>query len=345
MSYKKGKLDIEITEKDGKVLITYKKTKAKVKTPTHILNTYKRPISKYDISNGFMLANLFHKNVEDSIQSISDSSNESISLNRGVLDPIGWWHSEKYDGVRVIWDCVNFYTRNQNIICAPDWFKSKMPQDTPLDGELFIKRNDFNHTSGIVRRHNPRTEDWKKIKFMVFDLPASNKLIEERFNLLEIIVSKYGPPLYFVKQTKIKSLIHLSLLHQKLVSELAEGSIIREPKSRYIPGRSNRILKVKNYSDEDAVILDWDEGNGSNRGKLGAIWVRWADPVIICKRYQLSEIPYVQFRVGSGFKADERCKIEAAPESYPSGTIVKVGFCGLQLSGKPRHPTFKGIRE
>lgn len=133
-------------------------------------------------------------------------------------------------------------------------------------------------------------------------------------------------------------------MHATLVADQAEGSIIRMPFSQYLATRTNNILKVKNYQDEDASVLDWDEGHGRNTGKLGALWVRWLHPEEIHKKYKTATVPYVQFRVGSGFKDVDRCDIRQANLNYPKNIVVKVGFCGLQDSGKPRHPTFKGVR-
>lgn len=284
----------------------------------------------YDIHRGFMLANSFYS---------ADTGKV------GCIDPTNWWHSEKYDGVRVIWDGINFHTRALTVVCAPEEFKAKMPTDLALDGELFIKRNYFNETSGLVRRHNPSMHEWSEIKFMIFDIPNSYERLETRLKHLKKVVKEIGPPLYFVQQTRIHSLQHLEELHARLVTNGAEGSILRMPGSSYIATRTDNILKVKNYDDEDAYILDWDEGHGRNTGKLGALWVRWQDPENIHKKYKTQIVPYVQFRVGSGFKDFDRCDIREASLRYPKNTVIKVGFCGLQNSGKPRHPTFKGIRE
>ena len=40
-----------------------------------------------------------------------------------------------------------------------------------LDGELWTNRDDFQKIVSIVRRQDKDSEEWKKIKFMVFDAP------------------------------------------------------------------------------------------------------------------------------------------------------------------------------
>src|SRR5437879_3286425 len=56
-----------------------------------------------------------------------------------VLDPAGWWMSEKLDGVRAYWDGKQFLSRLGNRYHAPDWFVEGLP-DVPLDGELWLAR-------------------------------------------------------------------------------------------------------------------------------------------------------------------------------------------------------------
>ena len=55
-------------------------------------------------------------------------------------DPVGWFMSEKYDGVRCYWDGENMYSRNGNPFYVPDWYKESLPK-VALDGELWSGRN------------------------------------------------------------------------------------------------------------------------------------------------------------------------------------------------------------
>lgn len=269
--------------------------------------------SKYDVNRGFMLANPY--------------SPEKI-------DVIGWWHSEKYDGVRAIWTGTNFYTRNLTKIIVPDWLKDQLSPNISLDGEFFIKRNYFNQTSGIIRRKTPSDYEWTQMSFMVFDCPGHPGTLEERYAFLtKVFRTTTAPHIKLVTQTPIKTLEHLTQLHQDLVDQGAEGSIIRHPHKTYTPTRSDYILKIKEQRDEDAIITGWQEGKGKNQGKLGSLWVTWTHSALI------------EFRVGSGFTDFDRCAMTDAKTLYPKGMIIKVAFNGLQDSGKPRHPVFRGIRE
>ena len=44
-------------------------------------------------------------------------------------DPTGWYMSEKFDGVRCIWDGKNLYSRNGNKFYPPSYFKAALPKD------------------------------------------------------------------------------------------------------------------------------------------------------------------------------------------------------------------------
>ena len=58
--------------------------------------------------------------------------------------PLGWYISEKYDGIRAIWDGEKFISRGQKVFTyVPQYFKELMPPGIALDGEMWISRNNF----------------------------------------------------------------------------------------------------------------------------------------------------------------------------------------------------------
>ena len=81
-------------------------------------------------------------------------------------DPRGWWLSEKLDGVRAYWDGKRFLSRNGNRYVAPEWFTRGLP-DTPLDGELWVGRKQFQRTVSIVRRGDA-AELWREVATLAF---------------------------------------------------------------------------------------------------------------------------------------------------------------------------------
>ena len=54
-------------------------------------------------------------------------------------DPTGWYMTEKYDGMRLYWNGKRFYSRQGNVIHAPDSITKDLPT-IPLDGEIWYKK-------------------------------------------------------------------------------------------------------------------------------------------------------------------------------------------------------------
>ena len=88
-------------------------------------------------------------------------------------NPAAYLVSEKYDGVRAIWDGKTLRFRSGRTVNAPDWFLARLPAEK-LDGELWLARDAFERLSGYVRKTSPLDEDWRQIKYMIFELPDGN---------------------------------------------------------------------------------------------------------------------------------------------------------------------------
>ncbi|CAD6938686.1 unnamed protein product, partial [Tilletia caries] len=85
----------------------------------------------------------------------------------GNVDPTGWWMSEKLDGVRAYWDGSSLWSRASVLYDAPQDFKDKLPTDMSLDGELWMERDAFDGTSGIIRSGTSGWKKWDRIIYMV----------------------------------------------------------------------------------------------------------------------------------------------------------------------------------
>lgn len=51
-------------------------------------------------------------------------------------DPVGWWMSEKFDGVRGLWTGTKMMSRSGAEIPLPDTFRALLPKDMEVDGEF-----------------------------------------------------------------------------------------------------------------------------------------------------------------------------------------------------------------
>ncbi len=241
----------------------------------------------------------------------------------GVLDPTGWWLSEKLDGVRAYWDGKQFWSRLGNVYRAPNWFVAGLPS-TPLDGELWLGRKQFQRTVAIVRRQDA-SELWREVRFVVFDAPALEKEFEARLAFVrECVGDKKHPHAQAHEHQRCRGLDQLRSELERLETLGAEGLMLRQPGSRYESGRSMTLLKVKRFHDAEARVLKHLEGAGRHRGRLGALLVELPDGTT--------------FSVGTGFSDAER-------ENPPSlGSLITFRYQELSDGGVPRFPSFVGVR-
>lgn len=249
-------------------------------------------------------------------------------------DPTGWWMSEKLDGMRAYWTGHEFYTRNGNLIAAPDWFKAVMPQGVALDGEIYMGRGRFQEVMSVARKATPRDPRWNKVCFMAFDAPEVPGGCEARFRALEGFVDdacrrwrgKGRCPLVFVEQRRCASRGELDRFHREVEKLRGEGVMLRAPGSRYARSRTSDLLKVKSFIDTEARITGYTAGTGKHKGRLGAY-----------KAKLLSS--GVEFKIGTGISDRERDR------PLPRGTVVTVRFQEYTNAGVPRFPSLVGARD
>ncbi len=235
------------------------------------------------------------------------------------IDVSGWLMSEKLDGVRGYWDGKKLLSKKGTPFNPPAEFIKNLP-DFPIEGEIWGGHNTFEKTSGIVRKQKAHN-DWLDLKFAVFDLPGAAGVIEERLDIVRQWFREHPSKYAFViTQTKVRSREHLKKDLQRVEEMGGEGMIVRKPNSLYTKGRSMEILKVKNYYDMEAVVIDHIEGKGRNLGRMGALLVELPD-----KR---------RFKIGTGFSDKER------KYPLPVGTTITFKYYGFYKSGIPRFPSF-----
>ncbi|RUP47000.1 hypothetical protein BC936DRAFT_146254 [Jimgerdemannia flammicorona] len=239
-------------------------------------------------------------------------------------DPVGWWISEKLDGVRAFWHSKRgvFLSRLGNEYQAPDWFVQGLPKDQDLDGELFGGRSKFSETVSIVK--TPGSSKWKGITYQIFDIPSKKEKFEDRMEAIKVIVDTNKPPFArIVKHTLCTSVKHLTDTLAKIESKGGEGVMIRKPESLYVGGRSTTLLKVKTFLDGEALIIGYEPGKGKYQNSTGALKVQMASGKL--------------FKVASGMSDKER--------KHPPklGAIVVYKCQELSKDGVPRFPIYLGV--
>jgi len=240
------------------------------------------------------------------------------------IDVKNWMMSEKLDGVRAYWDGYALYSRNGNKFAVPDWFTKDFPK-FELDGELWTKRNDFEHIISIVSQHKPH-KGWHDISYQIFEVPNAQGNFIQRLNKIKDYLQEHPSPIIkLIAQQRCKNKSHLQTFLTEIEQQGGEGVVIRNPEMLYHTGRSHTSLKVKTAQDAECKVTGYKEGKGKFKGLTGALFCQLDDQRIIA--------------IGSGLSNKER---EVPPTI---GSIITYKHNGYTSKGKPRFPVFLRIRK
>lgn len=246
-------------------------------------------------------------------------------VEQGQADVARYLVSEKLDGVRAFWDGKRLQTRNGNPLNAPDWFVAGFPAQA-LDGELWIGRGQFDRLSATVRRQLPDELEWRKVRYLVFELPQAAGSFRERVQALRSLVAAAGVPwLQAVEHFDVPNRQTLDLKLDEIVRLGGEGLMLHRADAPYTTGRSDVLLKLKAWHDAEATVLAHQPGKGKHAGMLGALRVRTAGGV--------------EFMLGTGLSEANR---RSPP---PVGALITFRYRELTPRGQPRFASFLRVRE
>lgn len=231
-----------------------------------------------------------------------------------------YWISEKLDGVRAYWDGTQLISRQGNRFSAPDWFTQGFPKQV-LDGELWMGRNRFAEVSGAVRRQIPDPAQWQKIRFMVFDSPSETGDFDHRLQALRVLFAQLNSPsIALIEQYKIDDETALMQALDQVIANGGEGLMLHLGSAPYRGIRSDDLLKLKRFSDAEAVVIGHIPGKGKFSGMIGAVLVKMPDGR--------------EFKIGSGFSDEQRRHPPAI------GSTISYKYQGTTASGLPRFASF-----
>ena len=234
-------------------------------------------------------------------------------------DPTGWIVSEKLDGWRCVWNYNKFLSRSGKIIDAPVWFTENFPNEK-LDGEIWAGRGNFEKVASATM--GSRGLDWKAVVYVVFDAPDFPGGFEKRIEYARQIVK---PESRAVVITTWKCTGKKQLLDKldEVVAGGGEGLMLRKSGSKYENKRSDTLLKVKKWTDSEAVVIAHVEG--TRPGLCGSLQVMTKDGKV--------------FKIASGLTE------EMAHNPPPIGTVITYKYELLTKDGIPRPATFLRIRK
>ena len=239
--------------------------------------------------------------------------------------PQGFGVSEKFDGVRAVWDGHVLHFRSGRAIAAPTWFLSALPR-VALDGELWMARGAFDRLSGVVRQTEPDDEAWRAVKYLVFDAPGHAAPFAQRMAFVQSVLAQAQQPwLMPVAQREVNDTRALQAMLQETVRQGGEGLMLHRSDASWQPGRTDALFKFKPELDEEALVVGHQPGKGRLLGMTGALLV---------------QMPSGQrFALGSGLSDAQR------RNPPPVGAWVTYRYRDRTPSGLPRFASFLRVRE
>lgn len=243
---------------------------------------------------------------------------------QGGIDVSQYWVSEKLDGVRAHWDGKQLRFRSGNVVNAPAWFIAALPAQA-LDGELWLGRGSFDQLSGIVRRETLDDAQWRKVRYMLFELPEATGSFTKRLKKLQALVAAANLPwLRAVEQFRLGDDRALQARLAAVVRGGGEGLMLHRADALYETGRSAALLKVTPWLDAEARVVAHLPGKGKFAGMLGALQVEMPDGR--------------RFRLGGGLSDAQR------RNPPPVGAEVTYRYRELTQQGIPRFARFLRVR-
>jgi DNA ligase 1 len=223
------------------------------------------------------------------------------------------------------WECCEHITRQLELVLPKDWI---------LDGELYIHGATFQEITKLVKKIRPESVN---VEYHVYDIPRCEGGKIGDWENRKVYLNELYEMLYENKCTGIipvdsflaEDEADVYMWQSSFLEDGFEGAIVREFDGEYRMGhRSNKLLKVKNFMDNEYKIVDYTTGVGKFDGCC--IW--------ICETEK-----------GQSFKVVPQGTFEERQETYDNakrhiGRLLKVKYFELTDDGIPRFPVGLGVR-
>lgn len=245
-----------------------------------------------------------------------------------------WFVSRKLDGVRclIFVDCngnttsyarsgKQFYTLSK----VEEEIKSLGVKNVVYDGELCIVDENGNEDfQSIMKEIGRKDHTIQKCLFQVFDFipyeifnkgsSKTGKFSQRLLALKNVLSNKSLVSVSMLSQTPVTSFEELEALSVNATENGWEGLMLRKD-STYQGKRSNDILKVKTFFDNEYIVQDTFFGP-----------IRYIKEGVEVEEEMLSGISIVHkdnvVRVGSGFTIDQRKHFYSNPKEIIGKTIT-----------------------
>jgi ATP-dependent DNA ligase len=193
----------------------------------------------------------------------------------------------KLDGLRAVITRHGAKSRNgkpwvtvQHILDALQPVFEAYP-DLVLDGELYAHNlhDDFNKITSLVKKTKPTPADLAEcassIQFYWYDIADASRTFSHRIQFIQDLERNENFKGVFECAVKVVDTYvacnedALDELYGSFMEDGFEGQMIRVSDSPYEFKRSNSLLKRKEFTDDEYLLVSIEEGNGNKSGMAG----------------------------------------------------------------------------
>jgi DNA ligase-1 len=156
-----------------------------------------------------------------------------------------------------------------------------------IDGELYNHElhSDFEQVMSLIRQSKPTSEDLRKssemVEFHVYDVyvrDVPNMTFDKRWAIIKAMSDDDYKMIKFVPTSICSNQEELDEKQEWYLENNYEGQMVRSLDSIYkVDGRSNDLLKRKEFSDDEYRIVDVIEGTGGWTGAAKKIVILLPD--------------------------------------------------------------------
>ena len=222
-----------------------------------------------------------------------------------------------------------------------------------IDGELTSGDTFQSSTSAVMS-----IEGCPDFKVWIFDYVDPDKEEIDPFYLRILNIPSFNPPFEYeiLGGSNMKTMEEVNEYERICLEANYEGVMLRDPIGTYKFGRStvneNILLKVKQFVDDEAVLLDIQEkmhnenpaekdvfGHTKRSSSLeGMVGADTAGTLLVRNK------DGQEFSIGSGLNDALREELWNNKEEY-IGKLVKFKYFAVGVKELPRHPVFVGFRD
>lgn len=272
--------------------------------------------------------------------------------------PVG--ATPKFDGIRVLIVDGVPVSRTLKPIRNEEIRKVLTGLPTLLDGEIIATSNSFQESTSAVMKADSNIP-WEYHIFDYVDItqktiaPYSGRMaqLRELFELGKLpLQCQIVEPDYIYEQPALEELCQQHLL------DGYEGTMVRDPRGTYKCGRSTTregiLLKLKQFSDTEAVIIGFEElMHNDNEATVNALGntersthkenLRGSGMLGAFVVHPIGE-PDRIYKVGTGMTHQQRQDFWNKQDEL-LGELVKVKYFDQGIKDVPRFPVFLGFRD